>query len=184
MSLQRVSASVPLADATTVPESFVPIFHDWIQREAVEGLLIDVARYGHVHHGPGVMLIGHEGDYSVDMAGGRPHLRYTLKREAEGSPTELVALAVRRLAGACVEVGASPGTSVAQDELVITVADRLHAPNTDETWEWLRDAIATGVSEALGTVDVTVTPRQADAREPASAMVAVPSGMVARNPSQ
>ncbi len=184
MSLQRVWASVPLADATTVPDSFIPVFHDWIQREAVEGLLIDVARYGHVHHGPGVMLVGHEGDYSVDMAGGRPRLRYTLKREAEGSPAELVALAVRRLAGACAEARAVPGASVAQDELVVTVADRLHAPNTDETWKWLRDAIATGVGEALGTSDVTVTPRQTDAREPASATVDLPGGIGAGDPSR
>lgn len=181
MMLQRVSASVPLADPTTDPESFIPIFHDWIQREAVEGLLIDVARYGHVHHGPGVMLVGHEGDYSVDMAGGRPCLRYTLKREAEGSPAELVAVTVRRLAGACAEAGVVSGSTVAQDELVITVADRLRAPNTDETWVWLADAIATGVGSALGTDDVTVTPRQTDAREPASATVSLASGILAHN---
>ncbi len=181
MMLQRVSASVPLADPTTAPESFIPIFHDWIQRGAVEGLLIDVARYGHVHHGPGVMLVGHEGDYSVDMAGGRPRLRYTLKRETDGSPATLVAVTVRRLAGACAEAGAVAGSSDAHDELVITVADRLRAPNTDDTWAWLADAIATGVGTALGTDDVTVTPRQTNAREPASAAVRVASGIFAHN---
>lgn len=180
MSLQRVSAAIPFADADTSPESFIPIFHDWIQRDAVEGLLIDVARYGHVHQGPGVMLVGHEGDYSVDMAGGRPSLRYTLKRDAEGSPPELVALAVRRLAGACAQVTGTPGPSLVSDELVVTVTDRLHAPNTDATWDWLRDAIAAGVSDALGTHDVTVTPRQVDPREPASATVIVPHGIGAR----
>lgn len=176
MSLQRVWAAVPFADTATSPESFIPVFHDWIQRDAVEGLLIDVARYGHVHQGPGVMLVGHEGDYSVDMAGGRPSLRYTLKRDAEGSPSELVALAVRRLAGACAEV-AGTGASLVAGEMVVTVADRLHAPNTDATWEWLREAIVAGVGEALGTQDVTVTPREADPREPASATVVVPRGI-------
>ncbi len=177
MSLQRVSVSAPLADAAMQPEVFISIFHDWIQRKAVEGLLIDVARYEHVHHGPGVMLIGHEGDYSVDMAGGRPHLRYTLKREAEGGPAEHVGLAVRRLAGACAEV-ASAGAPVADGDLVVTVADRLRAPNTDATWTWLGDAIATGVGEALATSDVTVTPRASDPREPVSATVAIPTGLI------
>ena len=71
MSLQRVSVAVPFVGDVD-PEAFVPVFHDWIRRGAVEGLLIDVARYGHVHHGPGIMLVGHEGDYASTCSAAVP----------------------------------------------------------------------------------------------------------------
>ena len=45
---------------------FVPIFHSWIQAQAVpEHLLIDVADYAHVHNGPGTCLITQVPDGSV-----------------------------------------------------------------------------------------------------------------------
>ena len=63
---------------------FVPIFQRWIQRQLVEGLLIDVAAYEHVYQGPGIVLIGDEGDYSLDIRDGRPGLMYTRKRQIDG----------------------------------------------------------------------------------------------------
>lgn len=164
--LQRVWASVPLTDVSVTPDRFIPIFHDWIRRGAVEGMLIDVARYGHVHHGPGVMLIGHDGDYSVDMAGGNPRLRYTLKRDVDGTPAELVGLALRRLVGAAREAALEPEGAVDWSDLTVAVADRLNAPNISTTHSWLLDAITTGAREALENADVTATLRATDSRGP------------------
>jgi hypothetical protein len=166
MSLQRVSISIPLLDQAVDPESFVPVFHDWIRRGAVEGVLVDVARYAHVHHGPGIMLIGHEGDYSVDLAGGRPALQYTLKRDAPGSPRELVGRALRRLLGAAAEAAAQPGVAFAADELVVEVRDRLRAPNTPETLAVLGPEIAAGLADVLGEVALDSALRDADPRAP------------------
>ena len=42
----------------------IPVYHRWIQQNALEDLLIDVADYSHVPSGPGVMLIAHEGNYA------------------------------------------------------------------------------------------------------------------------
>ncbi len=164
MSLQRVSVAVPLAGQVD-PEALVPVFHEWIREGAVEGLLIDVARYAHVHHGPGVMLVGHEGDYSVDLAGGRPSLRYTLKRDNDGSPAQLVARAARRLDGAARLLEES-GTGVTRDEVTVRVYDRLRAPNTPETAQALTGEITAGIAEAFGPGDREATLPATDEREP------------------
>ncbi len=44
-------------------------------------MLIDVADYKHVQDGPGILIIGHEGDYALDQENGRSGLLYTRKRE-------------------------------------------------------------------------------------------------------
>ena len=59
-----------LADAASLDlEPLIPIFHSWITGGAFNEMLLDVADYRHVPSGPGVVVIGHEADYSVDNAG-------------------------------------------------------------------------------------------------------------------
>jgi hypothetical protein len=165
MSLQRVAVSVPVADPSLDPESFVPMFHDWIRRGAVDGLLIDVARYVHVPDGPGIVLIGHEGDYSLDLAGGRPSLRYTLKRDNEGAPRELVERAFDRLQGA-VRAAAAAGVAVREDEVTVTVFDRLHAPNEEASVAALASDLVAAV-EARGAGSASDVDRvSGDPRDP------------------
>ncbi len=60
----REPVSIDLADA-------IPVFHSWIQDRVCEELLIDVADYRHVAAGPGVMLIAHEANYSLDNTDNR-----------------------------------------------------------------------------------------------------------------
>ena len=79
--------SVNLADYSAV-------FNLWIQKHALEELLIDVADYLHVHNGPGLMLIGHEADYSLDNRAGRLGLLYNRKEQLEGTIQEKFAQAV------------------------------------------------------------------------------------------
>ena len=62
-------------------EEFIPIFHHWIQTQELEELLIDVADYRHVPHGPGVVLITHDAHYAMDLADGRLGLLYSRRRE-------------------------------------------------------------------------------------------------------
>ena len=165
MSLQRLSMAVPFVGEVD-PEAFVPVFHDWIRRGAVEGLLIDVARYAHVYEGPGVLLIGHEGDYSVDLLGGRASLRYVLKRDEPGSPREVVARALRRLVTAIEEARAMPGVVIDDREIDVRVYDRLRAPNTDETAAVLTSEIEAGVADVCGEVVPGSATLADDPREP------------------
>src|SRR6266481_671034 len=63
--------------------AFIPVFHGWIQRQALPGhLLIDVHDYSHVHHGPGILLVAHEANLSIDEAEGRRGLVYMRKQPA------------------------------------------------------------------------------------------------------
>ena len=71
-----------LDDASGVElEEFIPVFHDWIQTQQLEELLIDVADYRHVPQGPGVVLIAHDAHYAMDLTDARLGLLYSRRRE-------------------------------------------------------------------------------------------------------
>ena len=75
--LQRVALKVfftPQTASTFKTREVIPVFHRWIQTQAVDGLLIDVADYTHLPTGPAVILIAHEGQYSID---------WTLEQDAD-----------------------------------------------------------------------------------------------------
>ncbi|MEM8862021.1 MAG: hypothetical protein AAGD96_27190, partial [Chloroflexota bacterium] len=62
-------------------KAIIPIFHSWIQDNLLDGLPLDVADYRHVPNGPGILLMGHEGEYALDLAQGRPGITYAHKRD-------------------------------------------------------------------------------------------------------
>ena len=77
---------------------FIPVFHRWIQQQALPGhLLIDVHDYSHVHHGPGILLVAHEANLSVDEAEGRRGLVYIRKQPATLRETVDAAFAAAKL---------------------------------------------------------------------------------------
>src|SRR5262245_46358047 len=78
----REPASIELGDA-------IGVFHRWIQERVCPELLIDVADYRHVPNGPGVMLIGHEANYSLDNTKGRLGLLYSRKQPGGGAQDNL-----------------------------------------------------------------------------------------------
>src|SRR5512139_3069428 len=93
---KRLSVKLFAANPEVVTaEAFMPVFQRWIQRKSVEGLLIDVADYKHVPDGPGMVLIGHEGDYSYNYTDGRPGLLYVRKITSGDSFEANVATAFR-----------------------------------------------------------------------------------------
>ena len=66
-------------------KDFIPVFHNWIQDKVVsDHILIDVADYSHIPDGPGVMLIAHEGHFSLDQENRQPGMMYMRRSELEG----------------------------------------------------------------------------------------------------
>ena len=66
-------------------KEFIPEFHKWIQNESIKDhLLIDVADYSHIIDGPGVMLIAHEANISLDQEHRKPGLLYMRKTKVNG----------------------------------------------------------------------------------------------------
>ncbi len=95
MDPHRIAVKLYLEDPQGLdPEELVPVFHRFIREELVDGIPIDVARYAHVVDGPGVLIIGHRKDYSLDLADGRPGLAATWKRDPEGDLADRIATLV------------------------------------------------------------------------------------------
>ena len=126
-------------------EKLIPVFHEWIREKKIsDELLIDVADYAHVPQGPGIVLIGHQSDYYLDVADNRPGLLYSRKRGFEGDFQAGVDDAFRRALLACklLEEESSLGLQFATDEVLFRVQDRLAAPNADATYDAYKPALA------------------------------------------
>src|SRR5688572_5034855 len=95
---------------------FTPLFHRWIQNNTVEGLLVDVADYKHVPDGPGVVLIGHDVDYGLDLTAGKPGLLVRRKRyDRNGSFAEILRDTFRKAILAAKAIQADGTTRVELD---------------------------------------------------------------------
>jgi hypothetical protein len=124
-------------------EPFIPVFHDWIKHHRLTELLIDVANYAHVPRGPGVALIGHQADYYIDEAEGRPGLLYSRKRQPPPDADRLPD-AFRRALGAAVMLEnekALAGLRFRGDEILFRINDRLLAPPGEATFAAWRPAL-------------------------------------------
>lgn len=146
MDLYRLGVKFFAGDGATIalPE-FLPVFHRWIQQGVLDGLLLDVADYSHVHAGPGVLLIAHEGNYSVDESGDRRGMAYYAKYPQPGVlPDRLRAICSKTL-HACRLLEQEPALGGRMKfnggEFQVFANDRLLAPNTDATTSALRPAI-------------------------------------------
>jgi hypothetical protein len=127
--------------ATKPLKDFIPVFHGWIQRQALPGhLLIDVHDYSHVHHGPGILLVSHEANLSIDEAEGRRGLVYIRKQPA----------ALREIVEAARQAAKLLGEPFDSGRFEIFVNDRLSAPS------------AAQIAEAVGG---KVTQKKTDPRE-------------------
>ena len=150
--------------------AFVPIFHRWIQQHQLEGLLIDVADYKHVPQGPGIILVGYEGDYALDMGGGRAGLLYTRKRNLDGDLHTVLHRVFRLALTACslLEADASLGGKITfrTDEAELRFLDRLHTPNRPETVEALRRELAAALADVYGNEATHYTILSHDPRQP------------------
>lgn len=133
MNIQHVNIKFYLENPETVKlADFAAVFNTWIQKQRLEELLIDVADYLHVHHGPGIMLIGHEADYSLDNRAGRLGLLYNRKQQIEGTTEENLAQAVRAALIAAQILEKENGLKFNGSEVQIVINDRLLVPNTAE----------------------------------------------------
>jgi hypothetical protein len=142
MDLQHVNVKVFAAEPAAVDlADYSAIFNAWIQAQDMEELLVDVADYRHVHHGPGMVLIGHEANYSLDESGGRLGLLYNRKARVGGGPAAALRQAIGSALRAARRLENEHGLRFKADELHIVVNDRLLAPNTAATLTALQPAL-------------------------------------------
>ena len=138
MNLQHINIKFYLENPETVNlAQYGSIFNAWIQGQRLEELLIDVADYLHVHHGPGIMLIGHEADYSLDQRAGRLGLLYNRKEQLDGTNLHKLAQAARAALTAAQILEKENGLKFIGSEVQVIVNDRLLVPNTADSFESL-----------------------------------------------
>jgi len=135
MNIQHINIKFYLENPEKVNlADYAAVFNTWIQKQRLEELLVDVADYLHVHNGPGIMLIGHEADYSLDNRAGRLGLLYNRKEQIEGSTQEKLAQATRAVLNAAQILEKENGLKFSGSEVQIVINDRLLVPNTAETF--------------------------------------------------
>ncbi|HLA43923.1 MAG TPA: hypothetical protein VJZ27_10830 [Aggregatilineales bacterium] len=147
---------------------FVAIYQSWIQNHTVEGLLIDAADYKHVPNGPGVLLIGHEGDYSFDMGDGRPGVMYTRKRMRPDNLQDYLVLVFRLVLSAAKEMETDKrlnGVKFDYSEARITFLDRLNTPNTPESLAALQGELSSFLSQLYESDTIIIASAHSDPRE-------------------
>ena len=147
MELQHINVKLLLQNTAGIDfEPLIPVFHGWIQDQGWDELLLDVADYRHVYAGPGVILIGHEANYSVDNTGNRPGIRYNRKAPQEGSNQDRLKQAAEAALRACrrfeTDSRLNGGFRFNGREIEICVNDRLLAPNQPATREAIQPDLA------------------------------------------
>ena len=137
IELQHINIKLYLNHRDADLASVIPVFHSWIQDQVFDELLIDVADYRHVHHGPGLMLIGHEADYSLDQTDGVLGLRYNRKAPMPGTNLDRMIQAARAALLACQRLEAESRLngklSFNGHDIQVFTNDRLLAPNNEQS---------------------------------------------------
>lgn len=138
VELQHINVKLLLKDPAGVDvHAVVPVFHRWIQEQSSDELLLDVASYAHVKDGPGVILIGHEADYSLDLTDGRLGLRYNRKAVGNGNNESRLEQAASAALHALrkLQTDERLGNSIQFDgrNLELFFNDRLLTPNNERT---------------------------------------------------
>ncbi|HEX5419406.1 MAG TPA: hypothetical protein VFY39_05370 [Gammaproteobacteria bacterium] len=146
----------------------IPMYHRWIQQDALEDLLIDVADYSHVPAGPGVMLIAHEGNYALDETGHERGVVYYSKHRLEGELPERLALVARKALKAAHLMSADEelegALTLPGNRLQFFANDRLAAPNTEAAYHELEPALRAFLERLYAGAPYTLE-REDDSKE-------------------
>ena len=155
MELQHVRVKLFVDGELDVDlEKVMETFHGWVAEQSLPELLIDVVDYRHVHHGPSVMLIGHEADYGLDHTDGQFGMIYNRKAPLNSSNADRISQAIRSAAKVCLLLE-SEFTSLkfSRREFELTINDRAIAANNDETRIACEPIFAAFITEQLGIAD-------------------------------
>jgi hypothetical protein len=167
MDFHRLGVKFFAADPASIRlDDFIPIFHGWIQKQNLDRhLLIDVHDYSHMHQGPGILLVAHEGNFSIDMSDGRPGLLYHRKAPTALPPAEHVATILESALQAVRLLEKDAKMRFSMDEFVIIANDRLEAPNDDKTFTELQPILTAALKQVFPESTFVLTRATRDPKE-------------------
>jgi len=175
MDLHKIGIKFFTVDGNQVDIlKLIPMYHRWIQQDALEDLLIDVADYSHVPGGPGVMLIAHEGNYALDETDRERGVVYYSKRPLTGELADRFAQVASKALKAAQLMSADAelegALKVPGNRLEFFANDRLAAPNTDAAYTELEPALVSFLNRLYADTPYTVV-RETDPKERLSVRV-------------
>lgn len=170
MDLYKIGVKLFVANPQVVDlRDFIPAFQGWIQQQKIEGhQLIDVHDYSHVHNGPGILLVAHEGNFSMDREGGRLGLFYYRKQPLQDGLEANLKSVLKIAQQACALLEAElalNGIKFRSNEVLVVTNDRLLAPNDPATRTKLEPIVAKTLGKAR------LAPQANDPREPLAFVV-------------
>jgi hypothetical protein len=167
MELQKINVKFFVAEPNDLPlAGFIDLFHGWIQ--ASDGMYHDVADYSHMQAGPGIVLVANDANLSIDETGYRRGLLYSRKSQLKGSNESKLREVVRSALENCRRIEEEPllGRKLRflGNELVISINDRLLAPNTDACFQEIKPEIESLAKRLYTDAEVTLE-RDSDPRK-------------------
>jgi hypothetical protein len=99
--------------------------------------------------GPGILLVAHEGNFSVDFSEGRMGFSYYRKQPVH-SFVDILKPAVQGCRLLSEDLRMRNRLNFSTDEALIFANDRLLGPNDDETFLQLQTALSPALNEVLG----------------------------------
>jgi hypothetical protein len=166
-AIQHVRVKIFASEAAVDLGDAIPVFHRWIQDRVCPEMLIDVADYRHVPNGPGVMLIAHEANYSLDNTKGRLGLLYS-RKQAGGEAQENLRQAFDAAVAACGRLEQEPAFAgklkFDAGDCEFSINDRMLAPNQEATYLALKPEFDRFLAEMWGAESYSIE-RRGEARE-------------------
>ncbi|MBI4006589.1 MAG: hypothetical protein HY356_07955 [Gammaproteobacteria bacterium] len=161
MDLQKIGMKFFAEQGNTIDlVEFIPVFHRWIQNKVLDDILIDVADYSHVYAGPGILLIAHEGNYSIDETGNQRGVAYYNKHELAGALPERLFTVCRKTLLACQllekEKEMQGRIRFSGNAMQVYSNDRLIAPNSDETHSALQPVLNAFLEKLFSGAEYTL----------------------------
>ena len=160
MQITKATARIYTTKSSLTPSDLRLLFHEWIQQDALDELLLDVADYTHVPKGPGVLLVAHECYVGFDDADGRFGLSWSARQDALGPAADNWRHAVSRLLVAARAAERRFGKELAFEaaQLVLGCNDRLHTPHGEASYNALHGALKAVASEVYPGADCEIEP--------------------------
>jgi len=160
--LQHVNVKLLASEGAGVDlEPLIPIYHSWIRGRVFDELLLDVADYRHVPEGPGVVVIGHQANYSVDNTDGRLGVRYNRKAALDGANQDRLKQAARAALTAFQRLESEESLKgklrFGGRDIEVFINDRALAPNSDATRAAARPEWEAFFRKLFGGAEYTLT---------------------------
>jgi hypothetical protein len=154
LDLQRIDVKMLAeAPADLSLDPFLAIFSRW-RKQQDQSDWIDLADYAHMPKGAGIMLIGKQGSFSVNLDDPGIGLLYSGRKDFDGPPEGRVLEAFRRCLRLTKPLLAEPDypqqLKLLPGSWELFINDRLNFPNSDETDQLLHGAIESALNTLFG----------------------------------